>query len=219
MEDEPAAFLAGGYPSQAADLIGYRELRHNRLGSGNPSDEGNWEADRPYHEGPRWGVDERLAEGFGSRRPVITQTLGSIFPTGAIRQGSLTVNAYDEFRIALSRSGLAGDASYSLNELMAQTLFRHRLWVEASRRKERFIGIEGVELRHIKDTSEVWVNIIVPERALVWRGRSKTEVLSAADLSDDFDFVRGAIVDDSNLPLRVFQQLTPSVYGTGRPMT
>jgi hypothetical protein len=135
------------------------------------------------------------------------------FPTGTLRRGQPTVNAFDEFSIALSGSGLAAQQRYRVSELMAQILFGHRLWVEASRRRERFVGLEGVELRHISTANQVWANLVVPERALIWRGRSKESVVRDGDLAPDFDFVRKTVLSADGTPLRVFQQAAPVTYG------
>jgi hypothetical protein len=134
------------------------------------------------------------------------------YETGRQRQGQSAVNAYDEFNLALTGSGLTAPTTFPVSELMAQVLFGHRLWVEAARRRERFIGIERIEFRHIKDQGQVWVNIVVPEGALVWRGRAKEEVLEKGGLKGEFDFVWGAI-DEGGTPFRVFQQSTPLTYG------
>jgi hypothetical protein len=103
--------------------------------------------------------------------------------------------------------------TYDLTDLMAQVLFGHRLWAEAGRRKERFIGLDSVEFRHVAETNHVWINLIAPERALVWRGRSKQSVVDEGHLSPEFDYVRGTVDSGDGVPLRVFQQVTPTTYG------
>jgi hypothetical protein len=135
------------------------------------------------------------------------------FQTNTQRHGQLTVNAFDEFLIALSGTGLQGPVTYEVSDLMAQVLFGHRLWAEGARRKERFIGLERVEFRHVAEANQVWINLMIPEGALVWRGRSKQSVVDLGHLSPDFDYVRGTVEMGSGVPLRVFQQVTPTTYG------
>jgi hypothetical protein len=134
------------------------------------------------------------------------------YPSGPNSRGDHTVNAFDMFNSCISQSRLEVSTIYRVQELMAQTVFGHRLWVEASNRRERFIGIEKVELLHDEQNRESWVNIVVPERALVWRHRPKKEVLSQGHLAPAFDFVRGTVMRGDDIPYRVFQQSTPSSY-------
>ena len=133
------------------------------------------------------GGDQQAGHGVGSG-PIQGEQRGSGLHD---ERGEQVVDAFDEFNIALCGSGLAAQATYRVNDLTARILFGHRLWVEASRRKERFIGLEPVELRHVADANEVWVNLIIPERALVWRGRSKQSVVLDGGLAPDFDYVKG----------------------------
>ncbi len=135
------------------------------------------------------------------------------FPTGTERHGRPVVNAFDELNIVLAGAGLGTTATYAVKDLMSQILFGHRLWVEASRRKERFIGLDRIEFRHIPDRNQVWANLVAPERALVWRGRSKTTVVAEGHLHPHFDYVRGTVAGPSGVPLRIFQQVTPVTYG------
>ena len=143
--------------------------------------------------------------------PLMTAQIKA-FPTRKQRQGRLVINAFDEFNVALAGSGLTQQVTYPVADITAQILFGHRLWAEASRRKERFIGLDRIEIRHTPDSKQVWVNLVIPERALVWRGRSKASVISDGDLAPDFDYVRGAIDDDS-VPLWILQQVSPVAYG------
>lgn len=134
-----------------------------------------------------------------------------VYPTK--RNATPSINAYDELLVALTGgSGVGTKTKYPLADLLSQILFGHRLWVEATRRKERFVGLERVELQHVKKANSIWINLVVPESSLVWRGLAKRTVVEKANLRPDFDFVRGVKEADGQV-LRIFQQVTPTTYG------
>lgn len=123
-----------------------------------------------------------------------------------------TINAFDEFYSTL-RGSRVRNQKIDVNQLMAQSLFGHRLWIQAAPgNDERFIQVE-VDLREDrKETRTAWVNLNLPDSSRTGRGLSVERILTEGDLSIRWEAVHGT-VDIGGVPTRVFQQKRPIAYG------
>jgi hypothetical protein len=125
---------------------------------------------------------------------------------------SATVNAFDEFHTALSGSRIRR-LTIDVDQLLAQSLFGHRLWMQASpSHDDRFVQVD-VDLREDRGATRVaWVNINLPETRRTGRSLSVDRILTEGDLAADWEAVTGA-VEVNGTQMRVFQQKVPISYG------
>lgn len=123
-----------------------------------------------------------------------------------------TVNAFDEFHNAL-RGSRVRRQTIDVNQLMAQSLFGHRLWMQAAAANDdRFIQVD-VDLREDRAvTQAAWVNINLSEASRTGRSFSVEQISTKADLSVRWEAVHGT-VDVGGISTRVFQQKAPISYG------
>jgi len=71
------------------------------------------------------------------------------------------INIYDSFMDALGYQKLSTKSKFPIKELLAQTVAGHRLWKEATRRKERFIPVNEVRFKNNHSNLKLWVNLYI----------------------------------------------------------
>ena len=87
---------------------------------------------------------------------------------------------------------------------------RDRLWREAANRKERFLAVDRVLLRHDGVAKSIWATLEVRADTMKSRGRGISETVTKASLSPAFRAVADSDVD--GVTYRNFEQVTPIVY-------
>jgi hypothetical protein len=102
------------------------------------------------------------------------------------------------------------NADLRLGSLLPQILPGHRLWCYGAKRRERFVPIEHLDMRHEPRAKQVWVNVYLNKDDLDRLDISGSTALTESDLSADFqladDPARGDCV--------CFQQSNPESYVT-----
>jgi hypothetical protein len=119
------------------------------------------------------------------------------------------VNVFAELADRLG-SGLPSSGPRPVEELMSQVVVGHRLWREAARAREGFVGLHRVELRQDLERSEMWLRLLVLREDFGRFGRSHKEVRIGAGLEPNFHEVAGAGVPGDCV---AFEQRTPVDYG------
>lgn len=119
------------------------------------------------------------------------------------------VNVFAELSARLG-SGTPPSGPRAVEELMSQVVVGHRLWRQAATARERFVGLDRVELQQNLATSEMWLRILVRREDFGRFGRSHKEVRQSGGLATDFHEVAGG-----NVPVDcvAFEQLSPVNYG------
>jgi hypothetical protein len=106
----------------------------------------------------------------------------------AQRSTSNNTSAWDELhKIFAGRVSTA--LALPVSELAAQSIIGHRLWREASGRRERFLPIERIAFVQDKAKKEIWTTIEVRSELLSRRGRGAKEVLNKSGLGSSFRVV------------------------------
>jgi hypothetical protein len=70
------------------------------------------------------------------------------------------VSVFAEFSRRLGM-GTPPTGSRKVEDLMAQIVVGHRLWRQATGARERFIGIEKIEMRQDLETSRMWLRLLI----------------------------------------------------------
>lgn len=68
-------------------------------------------------------------------------------------------NNFDEFLKAISGSGLPVKKEFDITNLLPQVVAGHRLWCEASGKRERFIAVEDVKIMADEANKKLWLQI------------------------------------------------------------
>jgi hypothetical protein len=119
------------------------------------------------------------------------------------------VNVFKELSICLGL-GSPPSGPYPVENLMSQVVVGHRLWRQASREKERFVGLHKVEMRQDKATSEMWLRLLVLRSDLDRFSLSQKTVLEEGRLARDFQKVMGAGIPPD---CAAFEQMRAIYYG------
>lgn len=159
---------------------------------------------RPIYGSAYHGLRERIVAGG---QELIDSYLEAV-PTDA------NVNVFDDFLLAVSRSGLLGNTRYTLPHLLPQILQGHRLWSAAADKNERFIEIERVTIKQDSASKQLWIQMEFYEDDLTRLGISHTTLLSESRLATSFSEVKG--VERNGRKVLFFQQNAPVTY-THRP--
>lgn len=119
------------------------------------------------------------------------------------------VNVFRELSQALG-SGLPPTGPKKVADLMRQVVVGHRLWRQATRGTERFIGLHSVELRQNPSTHEMWLRVLVQREDFGRFGITHKDVLERSGLAEDFHEVEG---DGIHPTLVAFEQEAATNYG------
>jgi hypothetical protein len=75
---------------------------------------------------------------------------------------------------------------YPVAELLPQVVVGHRLWCEATARRERFVGLEKVQIMQDKDASELWLRLYLSRADLDRYGISHKRLVREGGLEGQF---------------------------------
>lgn len=155
-----------------------------------------------------------------TRQRVIGKVVHGIVPIGGSghmpstaelsfkRSTPKSVSAVDELHVALTGAQVP-TTPIPVRELIAQSVVAHRLWREASKRKERFLTAEHVLLRHDPDAKSIWATLCVRADTMKARGRGVAETAREAGLAPLF---RAVADPDRDSTYRIFEQVAPVGY-------
>lgn len=119
------------------------------------------------------------------------------------------INMFAELSARLG-SGTPPSGPRTVEELMSQVVVGHRLWRQAATARERFVGLDRVELRQNLAASEMWLRLLVRREDFGRFGRSHKEVRKCGGLATDFHEVAGGDIPTDRV---AFEQLSPVNYG------
>jgi hypothetical protein len=120
------------------------------------------------------------------------------------------VSALDELHCALTGTQVPA-RNVPVRELIAQSVAAHRLWCEAANRRERFLAVEHIRLRHDPKGKSIWAVLQLRADTMRARGRGLNETLREAALAPAFHSVITSV--DNGIEYRNFEQTNPVVYG------
>jgi hypothetical protein len=112
----------------------------------------------------------------------------------------------------LGYSAPAGGSEYVASELMAQVVIGHRLWREATRKPERFLVIEQIQLMHAKPSKEIWLRLHVDWPTMQRHGMRQVNLLADSGLAATFTLHKANAGSDR----LCLEQKSPITY-THRP--
>jgi YaaC-like Protein len=108
------------------------------------------------------------------------------------------VNVFAELLERLGYERPADDSAYPVSDLLSQVVIGHRLWREADRKnKERFVGIDLIEMMHSRADQSLWLRLYVEKGDLQRYGFTKTQVLEEGGLTPTFREVKIAPTGNS----------------------
>jgi hypothetical protein len=125
------------------------------------------------------------------------------------------VNVYPELVERLGFPRPANNTVFPVPELVPQVVVGHRLWRQAQRAKERFLGIEEVEFVTDAALRTVWLRIFLERGDLSRYDISRRRLLDEGRLTGLFNEVKNPVLMEFPTQL-CLEQSTPITY-TGRP--
>jgi hypothetical protein len=125
------------------------------------------------------------------------------------------VSVYCELLDRLGFGRPADGSAYPIPELLPQIVVGHRLWREATRRTERFVGIEKVQMVHDAEAKELWLRLYLPRGDLARYSITHKRLIDEGDLDGQFREVEIRLTDE-NLDWICVEQANAVSY-TGRP--
>jgi hypothetical protein len=133
-----------------------------------------------------------------------------------VREGSGgRVSVYCELIDRLGFARPADGSAYAITELLPQVVVGHRLWREATRRTERFVGLEKVQMVHDTDAKELWLRLYLPRGDLARYSITHKRLIEEGDLGGLFREVEIGLTGE-NLDWICLEQTDATSY-TGRP--
>jgi hypothetical protein len=145
-----------------------------------------------------------------SHHYVAGESLGTAKLT--VHRGSATRgSAFGELHHALSGKAMTTAVQVvPVSDLLPQLVVGHRMWIEASGRRERFVSIDHLRLVEDKPNNAIWMVLEIEKGRLVRRNRGVSETLTESGLSSQFRVVKDAMRGE--LTLRRFEQIAPVTY-------
>jgi len=125
-------------------------------------------------------------------------------------------NIFDEFMRVLGGSGLSALTDFQLPTLLPQIVPGHRVWALASKKSERFIGVNDVQFWRDQAATMMWLRIYFVADDLSRLYVTQQRLLDEAALAGLF---RGVSSTEKwqGRPLLCFEQITPHPYTSGYP--
>lgn len=123
---------------------------------------------------------------------------------------------FDEMKAVLTGAHLAATARYDLPSLLPQVLSGHRLWAQASGKKERFIALHEVQFMHNQNTNDIWIRFYLFADDLTRLGITHTRFAVEAQLTGVFREVQAEDLVDGRR-LLCFEQLQITNCPNGYP--
>jgi hypothetical protein len=103
--------------------------------------------------------------------------------------GGDNLNVYTELSSRLGFETPAPGTTYQVVDLLSQVPIGHRLWREATRRAERFVGVDSVEVVQDSAAKTVWLRLYFSRGALTRYGISHKRLREESGLDPDYDEV------------------------------
>ena len=104
--------------------------------------------------------------------------------------GVVKINLFDELLKIFKPAGLGPDrVEIKLSDVCAQILLGHRLWCKAATRKERFINVEHVAMRHNTEDNEIWANIELSRPDYARLRYNQNDLLEKTGMTGEFSLV------------------------------
>jgi hypothetical protein len=127
--------------------------------------------------------------------------------------GTVGLNVFDDFRVALGATPLTKKHSFPLIHLLPQIVPGHRLWCDATGEDERFFAMESVPLLQSKSSKEIWAVVRMFHDDLERVGKTHKDFLAQTRLATVTRETDGELSDGRQV-IR-FEQTIPVAY-TGR---
>jgi hypothetical protein len=129
---------------------------------------------------------------------------------------NITGNSLNVYTALMSQLGYVAPTpgtQYSVTDLFAQAPVGHRLWREATGRKERFVGVESTEIAQDTAAKTIWLRLYFSRADLGRYGITHQRLLNESGLNASF----GEVVSPRE-PERLIclEQTVPQTY-SGRP--
>lgn len=131
--------------------------------------------DKAYH-----GLKERLGADGHELKDAYLEAI----PTGTDSRGNCNLNMFDEFLRSIGGSALRGRTRFGLSMLIPQIVPGHRLWVDASNAKERFLTPSNIAFMENKTAKEVWLRMYFRSEGLTRLHLTHKTVFKQSGLSN-----------------------------------
>jgi hypothetical protein len=129
----------------------------------------------------RHGLSERYSGTGADPRKSSVQVAG-------VKSGEL--NVYQELMTRLGFTPPTNGTNYAVTDVFAQIVVGHRLWREATRRAERFFGVDAVEVMQDTVAKTVWLRLYFSRADLGRYGITHKRLLNESGLSASFREVK-----------------------------
>jgi len=124
-------------------------------------------------------------------------------------QGVVKINLFDELLKIFSPAGLApGRVEVKMSDLFSQILLGHRLWCQAATRKERFINVERVAMKHDDEENEIWANIELSRPDFTRLRYNQSDLLDKTGMRDCFTLVEPRHDRDQKIVLEMDDEIS-----------
>ena len=166
---------------------------------------------RPTFDKAQHGLSEKLDPIPGAKE--LVNAFLDAFPSPNA-QGVL--QNFSEFRNALIGNQIHAKISLRLQEILPQIVPGHRLWSQASGRKERFIALHDIHFCSDSTVKTMWLRLYFVAEDLYRLKLPYNLLLSTTRLSGSFAQVQcDEKLGDRNIIC--FEQTTPITYATNKP--
>jgi hypothetical protein len=163
---------------------------------------------RPTFDGARHGIRESpstTGAGLGGLQLIAYQSPDS--------RGC--PNLFEDVLDAASGGGLGSTSkTFSVANILPQIVAGHRIWADASQRRERFIAIEQIQVMYDPNSKTIWLQMKIYADDLTRLGITHSQLLQESRLSGTWREVTPEIEPVTNRRLLLFEQITPSPYNS-----
>ena len=133
-------------------------------------------------------------------------------------EGVVKINLFDELLKIFRPLGLAPErVEIKMSDVFSQILLGHRLWCKAATRKERFINVEHVAMRHNKEDHEIWANIELSRPDFARLPYNQNDLLEKTGMGDEFSLVEPVSDRDVKIVLEMNNEINLSLIHISEP--
>lgn len=157
------------------------------------------------------GMSEQLASVLAPKE--LTDAFLRVFPSPN-RNGDL--QNFSEFKMALTGQQISTQIDLKLTELLPQIVPGHRLWAQASRKKERFIATHDIQFWSNSVTRQMWLKFNFIADDFHRLDLNYNEFLNGASLASTFRQVQCQDTFEGR-KIICFEQTTPAIYTSTKP--
>lgn len=123
---------------------------------------------------------------------------------------------FSEFQNALTGQQIAQPIELNLPELLPQIVPGHRLWAQASRKKERFIAIHDIQFWSNSNTQQMWLKFHFIADDFHRLGQTFNGFLEDAGFANAFRQVQCQDTFDGR-KIICYEQIAPATYAGNKP--